>query len=634
MAVESDDWYSIKRLETMTKLLESYVRRPVSQAWKKPPPKIGLTLLLAGTLLLGQVAPIRAALAPGPDAFGYSVATTTNFTFTNITSGTKVLNFHDDQPVTVNIGFSFNFYGSNYSTASFNPNGLITFGGSTWDYSNANLTVSSATTNNLPCIAVLWDDWETESLNADALYYKTIGMAGSRQFIVQWNMVVPVNGDGTNDVTFEARLFEGNNQILLSYLDTVVSDETTLPPNAASRGVGATVGIRATNGQSNNRNLLWSYNQAVITNGENILFTRTNHPPVAADDTVATQENISTVINTLANDSDVDGNLLTVTNVTQPAQGIATVNANSTVTYKPATNYIGGDSFTYTVSDGWGGTATATVNVTVTPDHPPMASPESYSVNEDTLLTVNAPGVLANDSDVDGDPLVAVLVAGPAQGILTLGSNGSFTYRPFTNFNGADSFTYAASDGTLASNAVVTITVNPVNDPPTAGLDYSDTHQNTPRSVLASALLSNDSDPDAGDQLSITGVSATSTAGGSVSLTSGRIRYVPPASFTGVDTFTYTVSDGHGGTATGTVQVTVWPPLQVTAIELVPGGNLQIRYQGIPFHGYPVQASADLVNWTPPGIFTADGTGAFQFEVTDVANQPQSFYRVVLDPGN
>ena len=97
----------------------------------------------------------------------------------------------------------------------------------------------------------------------------------------------------------------------------------------------------------------------------------------------------------------------------------------------------------------------------------PVASGDSYATAEDTLLTIAAPGVVGNDSDVDSASLTAVLVSGPASGTLTLNANGSFSYTPNANFNGSDSFSYRASDGTLTSAAVVvSITVTPVNDPP------------------------------------------------------------------------------------------------------------------------------------------------------------------------
>ena len=209
---------------------------------------------------------------------------------------------------------------------------------------------------------MLWDDWETQSVGSDALYYKTLGPVGSRQFILQWNKVIPVNGTGTDPVTFEARLFEGSNQILLSYLDVVVSDDPSY-----SNGAFATVGIRDTDGQINGRNLMWSYNQAVITNGENILFTLTNHPPIAVADTATTLENTPVVIDVLANDSDPDGNTLIITSVTQGTNGSTTINGGTNVTYSPNPNFTGADTFVYTISDGHGGVATNTVSVTVWP---------------------------------------------------------------------------------------------------------------------------------------------------------------------------------------------------------------------------------------------------------------------------
>src|SRR5207253_6725931 len=100
-------------------------------------------------------------------------------------------------------------------------------------------------------------------------------------------------------------------------------------------------------------------------------------------------------------------------------------------------------------------------------DNAPVAVPDSYSTNEDTTLTVPPPGVLANDTDADGDTLTAVLVTGPIHGTLTLNPNGSFTYTPAANYNGPDQFVYQAYDGANYSNpATVALTVVPVNDAP------------------------------------------------------------------------------------------------------------------------------------------------------------------------
>src|SRR5207249_990696 len=144
-----------------------------------------------------------------------------------------------------------------------------------------------------------------------------------------------------------------------------------------------------------------------------------------------------------------------------PTHGVLTLNTNGGFTYLPAANYNGADNFTYQANDGALNSGIATVNITITGvNDAPVAVNDSYSTPEDTLLTVAAAGVLANDSDVDGDALRAVLVSQPTHGVLTLNTNGGFTYLPATNYNGADGFTYQANDGALNSGiATVSITI-------------------------------------------------------------------------------------------------------------------------------------------------------------------------------
>src|SRR2546426_7965876 len=123
----------------------------------------------------------------------------------------------------------------------------------------------------------------------------------------------------------------------------------------------------------------------------------------------------------------------------------------------PAPNFNGTDSFTYKASDGQAQSGVATVTITVTPvnDAPVATKDDSYTTPEDIELTVSPPGVLANDSDVDGDILSAVLVRGPSHGTLTLNGDGSLVYMPALNFNGTDSFTYKASDGQAQSGVEI-----------------------------------------------------------------------------------------------------------------------------------------------------------------------------------
>jgi VCBS repeat-containing protein len=196
-----------------------------------------------------------------------------------------------------------------------------------------------------------------------------------------------------------------------------------------------------------------------------------NAPPAAGNDaySVAEDQTLSVLApGVLGNDTDPNGDTLTAVLVDGPDHGSLTLNANGSFTYTPAANYNGPDSFTYRASDGALQSNVATVTLTVTAvNDAPVAQPDSYTTAEDTTLTVPAPGLLANDTDVDGDALTAVQVTGPAHGTLTLNSNGSFSYTPALNYNGPDSFTYRASDGAAESAAVtVSLTVTAVNDAP------------------------------------------------------------------------------------------------------------------------------------------------------------------------
>src|SRR5262249_22029364 len=144
-----------------------------------------------------------------------------------------------------------------------------------------------------------------------------------------------------------------------------------------------------------------------------------------------------------------------------PGHGKLTLNADGSFTYTPDANFNGTDSFTYKASDGERDSGTATVSITVNAANDvPTANDDSDTRTDGTTLTASAPGVLANDTDVDGDSLKAVLVSGPANGTLTLNDDGSFTYKANAGFTGTDSFTYRASDGSDSGNtATVSLVV-------------------------------------------------------------------------------------------------------------------------------------------------------------------------------
>jgi VCBS repeat-containing protein len=210
-------------------------------------------------------------------------------------------------------------------------------------------------------------------------------------------------------------------------------------------------------------------------------------------------------------------------------------------TYTPDPNFVGEDSFTFTANDGTVDSDMAVVDITVTPvNDAPVAVEDAYNVDEDTVLTVLvADGVLDNDSDVDGDPLTAVLVGDVSNGTLVLDDDGSFVYTPDENYFGSDSFTYKASDGTLESDTVtVTITVNSINDWVIANDDEYETMAGVTLEVAAPGVLTNDVLLDPNETVSLQVL--TQPAGGTLTLnTDGSFTYVPNAGFFGVDTFEY-----------------------------------------------------------------------------------------------
>jgi VCBS repeat-containing protein len=303
--------------------------------------------------------------------------------------------------------------------------------------------------------------------------------------------------------------------------------------------------------------------------------TVTNRAPTPAADSYSTAEDTALTVaapGVLGNDSDPDGDQLTAALVSGPGHGTLALNANGSFTYTPAANYNGTDSFTYKVNDGTV-TANATVSLNVTPvNDSPTAAGDSYSTAEDTALTVAAPGVLGNDSDLDNDTLSAVPVSGPSHGTLALNANGSFTYTPAANFNGSDSFTYRATDGALGSNlATVTLTVTAAGDAPTAADDTYTTDEDTALTAAAPGVLGNDSDLD-GDSLSA--VVDSGPAHGSLALNAdGSFTYTPAADYNGTDSFTYQASDGSLTSSPATVSLTVTAVNDAPTVTVAAGGT-------------------------------------------------------------
>jgi VCBS repeat-containing protein len=277
-------------------------------------------------------------------------------------------------------------------------------------------------------------------------------------------------------------------------------------------------------------------------------------PPTAGDAQFGML--VDTTLADTLNVGDGDGDQVTTTLDSDAANGSVTVNPDGTFSYTPRPGFAGDDSFTYLAGDGhFSSSGTVTIHVT----HPPVAADDAWSTNEDTPLVIAAAaGLLANDSDPDGDTLSAIRLIDTANGNLVLNQDGSFTYTPNANFHGTDSFTYAASDGAFQTPATVTITVASVNDPPQAvaeayGVNLAVSNELAIDAV--SGVLANDTDPD-GDTLAAF-VNAWPAHGQLTLNGDGSFDYLADSGYQGPDSFTYRSSDGHAASAVVTVSLYV-----------------------------------------------------------------------------
>lgn len=279
-----------------------------------------------------------------------------------------------------------------------------------------------------------------------------------------------------------------------------------------------------------------------------IVVTPVNDPVIAYDDQATTLEDRSVSIDVLANDVDVDGDVLTITELGPVENGTLRLNVDGTIRFTPDDDFFGTVTFEYTVSDGeTSSTATATVEVTPVED-PARAEDDAFEVDEDTSLVMD---LLANDIDIDGDTLTIVDLGPVENGTLSLDADGRVTFTPEANFFGTVSFEYWVSDGTDTASATATIEVTEVNDAVEAHADSYETDEDTP---IVLDLLANDVDGD-GDALTITSI-GTVTNGSAQINADGTVTFTPSANFNGTVSFTYTVSDGRStSTATATVEV-------------------------------------------------------------------------------
>ena len=353
-----------------------------------------------------------------------------------------------------------------------------------------------------------------------------------------------------------------------------------------------------------------------------------NDAPTANDNSYSVPEDsIDFEMTVLGNDSiSPDANeTLTISQITSGPSNGSITNAGDRLLYTPDANFVGSDSFTYEISDGNGGTDQAMVTIDVTEvNDDPIPTNFSESMDEDGTLNIDVSDLLAGalpGGGETGQTLSITGVSNASNGSVVLNGN-TVTVTPDADFFGSLTFDFTITDdGTTngnsdpqSANGVATITVNGVNDLPTAN-DDAETAQAGLGPIVIDVLDNDTSDPDSGETLTIIDVSDGSD-GGTISIQSGSsIEYEPASDFNGTETFTYTISDGNGGEATATVSVSV--------TNFVPGGvkgNVLYSLSNSAFTRVPI--TLERLNSPEPFVIVdfTDNFGQFAFDSLSPGN--------------
>jgi uncharacterized repeat protein (TIGR02543 family) len=280
----------------------------------------------------------------------------------------------------------------------------------------------------------------------------------------------------------------------------------------------------------------------------NIIVVNVNDAPIANAQNVNTTEDTGLSITLAA--TDVDGDTLTYSVVTQPTNGTLTGTAPN-LSYTPTTNYNGADSFTFRANDGLVNSATVTVAITVTPvNDAPLANSQSVTATEDNTKSIT---LLA--TDIDGDPLTYSIVTQPSNGTLS-GTAPNVIFTPTANFSGATSFTFRVNDGTVNSTtATVSITVTSVNDAPVFLTNpIIAVNASEGAAYTGVTLAGGVTDSDAGDTITFSKVSGPAWL---AIASNGTLSGTPPSGSTGLNSFVVRATDSASATADATLEITV-----------------------------------------------------------------------------
>jgi hypothetical protein len=351
-----------------------------------------------------------------------------------------------------------------------------------------------------------------------------------------------------------------------------------------------------------------------------------NQAPVAQDDSYTVVEDASLFFiarsnGLLANDSDADGDALSVVLMNPPSHGQVSLNPDGSFLYDPSRNFFGQDSFTYVARD-FRDSNVATVTLNVTPVYdPPVGRADSYQgLPGSPLVFSSLVGVLANDDNPDNASLTAVLADNTSDGVVSLASDGSFIYDP-AGFTGQTSFTYRVNDGTRLTDPILVRLV--INSAPVAVDDSYDLSEDTPLvTTILTGVVANDIDAQAQDILSVTLVDAP--VHGELAMNpDGSFTYVPAENYFGTDQFTYRVSDGIDPSNLATVQLTIRsvndaPTAVPDGYFLLPSGVLSVPAErGVLVNDSDIEAdpfTAELLQGPTRGTLSLNADGSFVYQ--------------------
>ncbi|MCS0321144.1 tandem-95 repeat protein, partial [Vibrio diabolicus] len=369
----------------------------------------------------------------------------------------------------------------------------------------------------------------------------------------------------------------------------------------------------------------------VINGTANLDIKPVNDAPIATNDAIQTDEDSQVVIDVLANDSDIEGDDLTITSASvSEEQGIVEI-VDGKLVFTPAENFNGNATISYTISDGELEDE-AQVSVTVNSvNDAPIVLNDATITEEDTSVTID---VLPNDTDIDGDTLNIESASVPSdQGQVEI-IDGKLVFTPTENFNGDAEITYTVTDGALTNEATVKVTVNAVNDTPVVESSIADqtlAEDFTPYTIDLNTAFSDVDNVDGELSFSVSGNSNIQVA-----IVNGIATITPTADWNGSEILTLTATDPSGESVSQTVNFTVTPvaDIVVDKATVVEDTATIIKVLGNDtFEGDDKVVSLDTNNGPANGTVSVNPDGSVTYTPNDNYHGTDSFTYIVTSGG-